>query len=67
MGTVKIAAIIMGTPLAISAALIAGVIASGGTFGQRCDRAFPHNDRQSEVCTYYLAKGDDLRAFGDHP
>lgn len=38
-------------------ALIVAVFATGSTFGQRCDRAFPSDPERSSLCVKNLAKG----------
>lgn len=38
-------------------ALIVAVFASGNTFGQRCDRAFPDNPARAETCVFNLSNG----------
>lgn len=43
--------------LAIGALIIIFVVATGQTFGQRCDRMYPNSPIQSERCAYDLAKG----------
>ncbi len=38
-------------------ALIIAVHATGGTFGQRCERAFPNSALEVERCVHRLANG----------
>jgi hypothetical protein len=38
--------------------LLASVFATGSTFGQRCDRAYPTNALEAERCVERLAHGD---------
>jgi hypothetical protein len=40
-----------------SALLIIGVFASGATFGQRCQRAYPDRPLEAERCAERLAHG----------
>lgn len=47
--------IMMGTLVAV--ALIIIVVATGGTFGQRCNRAYPDNPARAEQCVYNLNHG----------
>lgn len=44
--------------LILGVVLIAAIIASGQTFGQRCAKAFPDDPVRAELCVYNLSKGN---------
>lgn len=42
----------------LAALLIGFVFATGGTFGQRCAKAFPDDPARAELCVYNLSHGE---------
>lgn len=46
------------TGVVLAVLLIGAVLATGQTFPQRCNRAFPDNVARAELCVFNLGRGN---------